>query len=328
LGVPQKIGDEEFVRVFEESGPAYIAKQYGLHPSAVFRRRRHLEQRLGRTLFSRGDPSRTHNGPKVEYVAEHHPQRFKQEIKNGVFIVASDFHYWPASKPTVAHRALVKLVKELQPNALIANGDVLDFPSISRWPASSWADWEKRPKVSEEIEYAQERLFELEQASPRKCKLSWPLGNHDSRFEFNIANKAPELAKLKGVHLKDYFPAWQPCWATWINQDIVIKHRWAGGVHDIHNNVLKSGLTMVTGHTHSLNVRRYTDYSGPRFGVNTGMVADVGAAAFVNYTEDNPQNWASGFVVFTIKDGKLCWPEIVHKWDDSHVEFRGSLIRV
>jgi hypothetical protein len=49
---------------------------------------------------------------------------------------------------------------------------------------------------------------------------------------------------------------------------------------------------------------------------------------FIHYTEANPVNWRSGFVVLTIKDGKLLMPEMVQKWDDDHVEFRGQLIRV
>jgi hypothetical protein len=47
-----------------------------------------------------------------------------------------------------------------------------------------------------------------------------------------------------------------------------------------------------------------------------------------DYAEENPQNHRSGFAVLTIKDGKLLWPELVHKWDEGKIEFRGEVIDV
>lgn len=49
---------------------------------------------------------------------------------------------------------------------------------------------------------------------------------------------------------------------------------------------------------------------------------------FEDYLEASPTSWRSGFAVLTFKDGKLLWPEVVHKFDEDHVEFRGDLIKV
>ncbi len=144
-----------------------------------------------------------------------------------------------------------------------------------------------------------------------------------------ITTPDTEYAKVHGVHLSDHFPLWEPCWSVWINGgSTVVKHRWANGTHAGYNNVLKSGVSFVTGHLHSLDVTPWTDYTGTRFGVRTGCLADVYARSFVDYTEDGPRNWRSGFVVLTFSGGRLLWPEIVHALDDKHVEFRGQIIRI
>ena len=70
------------------------------------------------------------------------------------------------------------------------------------------------------------------------------------------------------------------------------------------------------------------NYNGRRFGVDTGCLAEIDGPQFYNYTEDSPTNWASGFAVLTFHNGKLLYPELVHKFDKDHIEFRGQIIKV
>jgi hypothetical protein len=107
----------------------------------------------------------------------------------------------------------------------------------------------------------------------------------------------------------------------------VVKHRFRAGVHAPWNNTVNSGKSIVTGHIHSAKVTPMTDYNGTRYGVDTGVMADTYGRQFA-YLEDNPRNWVSGFGVLTFSDGKLLFPELVTKWDDKTVQFRGELIRV
>jgi len=72
---------------------------------------------------------------------------------------------------------------------------------------------------------------------------------------------------------------------------------------------LKSGKSIVTGHLHKLQSVGFTDYTGRRWGVDTGTLAEPYGEQFT-YTEMNPVNWASGFVVLTIKDNTLLPPEL------------------
>jgi hypothetical protein len=265
-------------------------------------------------------------------VAEH-PARIAIKIRDGVAIVGSDAHYWPNIVST-AHRAFVRLCEKLEPDLVDLNGDVLDGARISRHAPIGWED---RPALIEEIEACKDRTGEIVKATlKKKTRRVWGLGNHDARFETRLATVAPEYAKVHGVHLKDHFPDWEPCWSVWINDDVVIKHRFKGGIHATHNNTVSAGKSMATGHLHSLKVTPFTDYGGTRFGIDTGTLAQAPTKGspvgpqFMDYLEDNPVNWRSGFVVLTFRGGRLMWPEVCHVIDEKRglVEFRGELMEV
>lgn len=310
--------DADFIRMFQQHGPHELARQLGQNIRNIYRRREHLERLYGSQIKA---PDMTGRATRR---ASDHAAVIKTEVKNGVVLIGSDAHIWPGDM-TTAMRAFVKFCKDMKPKIAIMNGDVMDFPQVSRHQPIGW---EGHPEIWQEIEAAQEQLHEIELATPRDCKLVWTLGNHDSRFETRLATVAPQYARLNGFHLKDYFPAWSACWRCDINDDVVVKHRHKGGIHATHNSTMWAGKTTVTGHLHSQKVSPFTDYNGTRYGVDTGCLADPSAKAFVDYTEANPLNWRSGFGVLTFKDGKLLMPELVQVWDDKHVQFRGEIIKV
>ena len=266
----------------------------------------------------------------VESAPPETPHRIYMDIDDGVALVGSDAHYWPGIVST-AHRAFVKACSDIPNVRLVCmNGDVFDGASVSRHAPIGW---ESRPSVVQELEACQERLGEVEAAiskQPGKVRKAWNLGNHDARFETRLATVAPEYAKVHGVHLKDHFPNWETAWSTWINDDVVIKHRYKGGIHATHNNTVNAGKSIVTGHLHSLKVTPFSDYNGPRWGVDTGTLAQVGGPQFIDYLEDGPTNWRAGFSVLTFHKGRLLWPEVVHVIDEEAglVSFHGMVWHV
>ena len=318
-----KITRAEFVKLYEELGPNEMARRLDLALSNIHQRRSSIERTIGRSLVG---PNKVGTKNGVQRPIVNHEHRAVVEVWDGTVIIGSDAHYWPGIV-TTAHRAFVHFVAKFQPKCVILNGDVFDGASISRHPSIGW---ESKPSVIPEIEACKARLVEIETAA-KNAKLLWTLGNHDARFETSLANRAPEYAKVHGVHLKDHFPYWQPAWSCWLNNDVVVKHRLKGGIHATHNNTMGSGRSIVTGHLHSLKVTPYTDYNGTRWGIDCGTLAGGATAPqFVNYLEDAPANWRPGFVILTFKDGHLLVPEVVQvsdRFDDS-VEFRGEVIRV
>jgi hypothetical protein len=316
----KKGSDEEVMAAIMEHGVVGAAKLFGSSERSVHSRRRNYEAKYGVIVPTK---------PYVQSPSVIYPSRLPLDVRNGVVLVGSDSHYWPGVIST-AHRALVYFTKLMKPKALVKNGDVFDGASISRHPPLGW---ESKPSTKGELEAVEDRLSELveaakpEKPSDDKTELIWTIGNHCARFEMYLASRAPAMEGVPGFSLRDRFPLWKMAMSVWVNDDVVIKHRFKGGVHATHNNTVNSGRSMVTGHLHSLKVTPFSDYNGTRYGVDTGTLADPygGHAA---YTEDAPLNHRSGFAVLTFKDGQLLWPELVAVVDEDHVQFRGEVIKV
>jgi Calcineurin-like phosphoesterase len=261
-----------------------------------------------------------------------HAQRLPFAITDGIIVAAGDAHYWPG-EASAAHRALVRMCTELKPAALVLMGDIIDGARISRWPRGAWEDAAARPTPAQELAVSQERLREIYNAT-RDAEHFWVLGNHDARFETYLNEHAPEFVGVGGTRLKDHFPDWRPCWSVRVNDEadtpVALKHRWKGGIHAAHNNTVNSGMSFVTGHLHSLKVSPFSDYRGTRYGVDSGTLAVPHGPQFEHYTEDNPVNWRSGFVVLTFAGGRLLPPEVAQVIDEAAglVCFRGKLLEV
>jgi hypothetical protein len=313
--MPSKITDEEFLRLWEEhKSPVKVARITGISERRVHSRRRDLENKLKLSLPV-GKPI--------------HIQKARHEagLTDGIAIIFSDAHFWPGIR-TTAFKGLLWAINELKPHIVIANGDIFDGSSISRHARINWS---AVPNVKQELEACQAALKEIEDACEKArhhTQLIWPLGNHDSRFESRLSEAAPQFEGVGGTALKDHFPKWHPCWSCWLSDNVVIKHRYKGGVHATHNNTVNSGVTTITGHLHSLKVTPCGDYNGTRWGVDTGTLAEIDGPQFIEYLEDGPVNWRSGFAVITMKDSKPLWPELVSKHAEGVINFRGQLIDV
>lgn len=320
MGVPkgssfihtQKISDAKFIAEFPKLGAEGMARKYGMYARGINSRRRRIEMREGVSLAA------PKFGGRIATL-DRHPASIQLGIQNGHVLVGSDAHYHPGITST-AHTAFLEFIREYKPKAVIQNGDVADFPTISKHAPIAW---ESRPTVAQEIDNLKAMLSEIEKVA-KGARLIHPLGNHDARFETRLATIAPEYAKIHGVHLKDHLPQWECCWTAIIDNHTVIKHRFKSGRHAPENNTLWSGRTMITGHLHAMKVEPLSDYNGTRWGVDCGTMADPYGPQFFNYTELNPVNWRSGFTLLTLKDGRLLWPEQIWVSGPGTVQFRGK----
>jgi hypothetical protein len=320
----QKFTDQQIISAIENSSSVRQASvTLGMDLSGLNRRRRRIEQRDKIEIKA---PQSVDQYKHLQ-TAHTHPARKDLGILNGTVIVFSDAHFWPGIYSTAFH-GLLWAIKELKPNAVIANGDIFDGAGISRHPRIGWA---KSPSVMEELKACTICMGYIEETAKEarhNVKLIWPLGNHDARFETFLAANAPQYEHVKGFTLRDHFPDWEPCWAVWMNDDTVVKHRFKGGIHATHNNTMWSGKNIVTGHLHSLKVTPFSDYNGVRYGIDTGTLAEPYGPQFEDYTEHGPLNWRSGFAVLTFVDGKLLLPELVTTHSPDSIEFRGRVIKV
>jgi len=307
--------ESEFIAAWNQTGgsAAATARLLGIKERSVHERRRRIEERTGERLISYS-PRSPDKALKLP------PGRLTLDLQDGVVLVGSDAHLWPGPL-TTAQRAFIRAAKLLKPDVVILNGDLFDGARVSRFPAGMWSQ-EARPNVRQELEACQSFMDQLK--GPNRY---WLFGNHDARFEARLASLTPEYEGVPGFALKDHFQEWRFGMSLWVNDDVVIKHRWHNGVHAVYNNTMKGGKSIVTGHLHSLKVTPWTDYNGTRYGVDTGTLSDPDGAQF-DYAEDNSRNWRAGFAVLTFKDGKLLLPELAQVWDEDHIQFRGRLYRV
>lgn len=246
-------------------------------------------------------------------------------IQDGCVMVVSDQHYWPGP-PTVAHRGALWVAKQQKPWGIVNNGDTIDGARISRWPMGSFIQLEGVPTVLQELTASQALLGDFEKINTQY--LTWNMGNHDSRYETFLAERVPEYAGITGFHLRDHFKQWAPAWATFIGDQVVIKHRFKGGMYAAVNNALWAGRTVVTGHLHALYAKAITDYNGIRWGIEAGTLLSHDSKASLHYTEANPVNWQPGFVLLHFRDGMFTGPELIYAMPDDTILYRGDRVKV
>lgn len=310
----QKITDAEFLELWEiHRSVAKIAKITGMAERALHERRRSIEGRHSVQLIAQKNDVTKALG------------NIRLGMENGTIIAFSDAHFM-LGRRTTAYKALLWLIDELKPKVIINNGDAFDGANISRHPVN---DWDESPSVIQELNACQMFLGEIEDAAG-DAKLIWTMGNHDSRFSARLANVASEFKGIKGFTLQDHFPKWTHCMSVMPSDSLMVKHRWKGGIHATHNNAVGSGVSFCTGHLHSAKVTPWTDYTGTRYGVDCGTLAEPFGDQFT-YAENGPRNWRSGFAVMNLVGGHLIMPELCTVSDvngGSCVEWRGELFDV
>lgn len=321
--MPLKVSTEDFVRAWEAHGsPVRVAEATGLPIRAVYGRASSLRKQ-GYRLETRPAPGYAGHAPYAGG-GWTFPREKRLEIDTGSVVVFSDAHFQPG-EPSTAHKALLAVIAQVKPRVVIANGDIFDGGSIGRHPPFGWAD---RPTPVQELHACQERMGDIEQVAPRGCELVFTVGNHDVRWERTLASQAEQFRDLFGMRLTHHFPAWELVWSAPINWEsrhpVMVKHRYASGIHSAYNNTQKGGVTMVTGHTHALEVKPIADYRGRRWGVQTGSLADLDGPAF-EYTENSPSHACSGFAVLTFRDGQLLPPELCEVINGQAI-FRGEVV--
>lgn len=301
-----RYSDAEFVAAWQEAGgrPKETARLLAVSERSVFSRRNKLE--------ANGYELPTNYAPP-ENASIAYNRRINFEAEDGCIFVGNDRHCWPGDGISQAEAAMVHLAPALRPVAIISNGDVFDGARLTRHPSLGH---EQKPRVDDEVAAVAAHLDRLAAAvTGWECRLMRTVGNHCMRFDRHIATWGGDMSRLKGMRLRDHISTWDEAWSVHINPTVqggytVVKHRQHGGIHAAYNNAVKSGVTIVTGHTHRQDVRPIVDYRGTRWGVQTGMMANRYAPS-MEYSEDGPDPGTPGFAVLTWRDAVLQPPELV-----------------
>ena len=301
--------DEEFIELFKRLGsPARVADELGINVRNVYTRRRAIEGRHGITL----------EAAKPEVI---HPARVAKYYDKPVDIaVFTDPHFWP-NELSPAFFILHQAIETYKPDIVLCTGDILDGARISRHPRRGW---ETSPTLKQELEAAQEAMGLIFDAS-RGADHLLTKANHDDRFDNYLSANASQFEGLPGTRLYDYFPGWEVSDLITINDALAAFHDWHSGIHGAFNNTLKAGISTVSGHTHRCTVREWTDFTGTRYGIEAGTLANIYGPQFA-YTKMRPVNWQSGFAWIHI-DGATITPERIVVTPEGTARWRGKTWR-
>lgn len=224
------------------------------------------------------------------------------KIKNGIVIIGSDIHI--PFQDNKAVEAFKSYCKEIQPSAIVLNGDVLDFYKLSRFVKGEGRN------PYEEISECQELLKSLKEACPNS-DIYYVIGNHETRLETYVLNNAPHLASL----VEDVFTIIKTkdigvigCSEVLINDNFICTHGKLLGSKagmSAMKEIEKHYMSGASGHTHRL-AKFLTRKARRKFvWLETGCLCDLNP----EYVQD--PDWQQGFAVIQFENSKLKRAEVV-----------------
>lgn len=224
------------------------------------------------------------------------------KIKNGIVIIGSDIHI--PFQDNKAVEAFKSYCKEIQPSAIVLNGDVLDFYKLSRFVKGEGRN------PYEEISECQELLKSLKEACPNS-EIYYVIGNHETRLETYVLNNAPHLASL----VEDVFTIIKTkdigiigCSEVLINDNFICTHGKLLGSKagmSAMKEIEKHYMSGASGHTHRL-AKFLTRKARRKFvWLETGCLCDLNP----EYVQD--PDWQQGFAVIQFENSKLKRAEVV-----------------
>lgn len=216
---------------------------------------------------------------------------------------------------------IIKVIEDVQPDAVLQIGDGIDFPQVSRWnigKAGAYA-----PTLQKHIDGFKGLLTQVREAAP-KATVTWLEGNHDLRIKDFIASYAPALGTLRALEIENLFGLAElgvqyvkgPL-RVGTNTYCVHGHEqggYASTPQAWQNKFIKrygSHRNIIFGHTHQpFLITHAIGFDGkvdPRFTMNVGSIMDPVAASYV---KDGSVSWTMSFGVLR-DDGKRVYPELV-----------------
>ena len=95
----------------------------------------------------------------------------------------------------------MQLIREIQPDEVVNLGDMIDFPTLSRWPQEE----AMQRTIQKSIDYTHEFLS-LQRANAPHAKLVWVEGNHDLRLQNYVQANAAKISGLRRANMDHELP--------------------------------------------------------------------------------------------------------------------------
>lgn len=233
-----------------------------------------------------------------------------------------------------ALKNVIHFIGDYQPDEVIQIGDLMDYPTPSRWNKGTREEYQQL--IREHSEYGKRHFLE-----PLRKVYDGPVGivegNHDERPRVYLDQYAPALAEFSdalhfsrlldfdgfGVrHLRPFYK---------VGPDTVVIHgHEIKGMSQIagttaFQHAMKAGANVVMGHTHRLGVRRQTSqYIGGkpqrRWGFEVGHLMSVKKASYLG---GGVANWQTGFGILYVGKYDVS-PVAIDVWPDGSFVVEGE----
>ena len=230
-------------------------------------------------------------------------------------LIFSDAHFEGHETPSflMMIQILNDLVKTRQLKCVIANGDIMDLAILSTFAKYTLEIEPQQRTVQQEILDSQAQLNKI-QAIINKSK--YPIkqlatfGNHETRLSKFVSQMGRQFEDFEGFKMQNLFPDWEWAMSHILDDTVIVKHKFIGGIHTGYQNSMRAGMNIITGHTHQLAIRSFNTYSNSAMSIQTGHLSQQ----YHPYLQDNVANdWNNGFAVVTIDPKeKTIHPELVH----------------
>jgi predicted phosphodiesterase len=221
-----------------------------------------------------------------------------------------------------ALKAVVQFIGDTQPAKVIHIGDLMDYPSPSRWTKGTKEEFAQR--IKPDSEQCKRRFLE-----PLRAVYDGEVciheGNHDRRPVDYLAQFAPALVEYAddfrfqnlldfdgfGITVLPEFYKVAPGWVT--------THGHRGGIRLTQkagdtalNAAIRFNSSVVMGHTHRLGLKPHTVGWGGNvdkelWGMEVGNLMNMKLAT---YLKGATANWQQGFGLLTV-EGKHVKPELI-----------------
>lgn len=200
-----------------------------------------------------------------------------------------------------------------KPDGCVILGDFADFCEVSSHPK----DPRRRMPFEKELDGVNAALDQLDEALGQNCWGEFIQGNHETRLERYVADKAPELIGVckpwdellrleeRGWNVTPYKESVQ------IGELRLTHDIGRAGVNAARQSLLDAGANLVFGHTHRL-ISHYQGqlFGNPHVGITAGWLGDPMAIDY-RHRDAVCRDSIHGFVVVHMLDNGLFWAQAV-----------------
>lgn len=220
-----------------------------------------------------------------------------------------------------ALRAVVRFIGDIQPDEVVHIGDLMDYPTPSRWTKGTAEEFSQR--IKPDSAQAKARFL-----APLRAVYDGPVGvhrgNHDQRPEEYLHRYAPALVEYAEQFRFENLLDFDGFGVTVLPEFYKIAPRWVsthghrGGVRltqkagdSAYNAMMRFNASVIIGHTHRQGIKPHTlGYGGNQTTLWSMEVGNLMNMKLAQYLKGATANWQSGFALLTV-EGSHVKPELV-----------------